>query len=220
MRWGSAVALFGIAVAWTIMLLFGGLHLDRALLTVIYAGDRPDYVAAARIVTELGGWRVLVPLTVAGALWLILARRFRDAALLLMISLGGRALVDLQKNQMGRLRPEDQEHLVAVQSFAFPSAHAANTTMVLVGLAFLLTSSYPPRAFALWGAVWLALIVGVSRVVLGVHWPSDVIAGWAFGLFWTLLVLSLAGIDLTDGTPRRPRHPPAGGEPRERVTDA
>jgi undecaprenyl-diphosphatase len=214
MKWGPAVALFGIAIAWTIMLLFGGLDLDRALLTILYAGDRPDYAAAARIVTELGGWRVLVPLTAAGALWLLLARRFRDAALLLLITLGGRALVELQKEQMGRLRPEDQEHLVAVQSFAFPSAHAANMTMVGLSLALLLVRTFPQRAVALWCAVWLALIVGTSRVVLGVHWPSDVIAGWAFGLFWTLLLLGLAGIDLTDGTPRRLRHSSPEGETR------
>lgn len=196
------------------MLLFGGLDLDRAMLLALYAGNQADLAAAARIVTELGGARVLIPVTIAGAAWLVATRRLREALLLLLIGGGGRILVDIQKLQTARLRPEGHEHLVAVESLSFPSAHAANATMVWLGLALLLVSTRPRRSFALWAAVWLAVLVGVSRVMLGVHWPSDVVAGWAFGLIWTLLLLRLAGIDISDGTPRRLRHSPPEGEPR------
>jgi undecaprenyl-diphosphatase len=199
--------LFSLVLAWAVMLLFGGMDLDRGLLTILYAGDgRPEIATGARIMTELGGVLVLVPLTIAGAVMLLVRRRFRSAALLLGLTLSGRLLVELQKIQTARLRPEEHEHLVAVQTLAFPSGHAANSAMVYLSLAFLLTSTFPRRALAVWGAVWLVVLIGASRVVLGVHWPTDVIAGWAFGLFWTLLLLRLSGHDVGDGTPRALRH--------------
>ncbi|HYJ29733.1 MAG TPA: phosphatase PAP2 family protein [Allosphingosinicella sp.] len=206
--------LFALVVAWTVMLLFGGMDLDRGLLAFFYAGDRPpELTVAARILTELGGYRVLIPLAIAGAILLLVRRRYRSAALLLAITLGGRVLVELQKMQTARLRPVAHEHLVEVQTLSFPSGHAANSTMVYLSLALLLTTGYPRRAIAVWSAVWLAILIGASRLVLGVHWPSDVIAGWAFGLAWTLLLLRLAGHDLGDGTPRATNVPPAQTAP-------
>ena len=204
--------LFALAVAWTVMLLFGGMDFDRGLMAVLHAGDRREIAAGARILTELGGGPALLGLTAAATAVLLLRRQLRSAALLLMLTLSGRLIVGLMKSETARIRPDAHEHLVPVQSLAFPSAHAANATMVYLSLAFLLSSAYPRRALALWGAVWLALLIGTSRVVLGVHWPSDVIGGWAFGLFWTLLVLRLAGRDVGDGTPRRLRHSSPEGE--------
>ena len=205
--------LFSLVLAWAVMLLFGGMDLDRGLLTILYAGDgRAEIAGAARILTEFGGVMVLVPLTIAGAAMLLVRRSFRSAALLVGLTLSGRLLVELQKIQTARLRPEEHEHLVAVQTLAFPSGHAANSTMVYLSMAFLLTSTYPRRSLAVWGAVWLVVLIGASRVVLGVHWPTDVIAGWAFGLFWTLLLLRLSGHDVGDGTPRALRHSAPEGD--------
>ncbi|MFN3945320.1 MAG: phosphatase PAP2 family protein [Allosphingosinicella sp.] len=202
--------LFSLIVAWGVMLLFGGLEMDSAILMLAYAGDRPDILQLARIVTELGGWLALVPLTIAGAILLLARGDTRGAFLLLVLTLSGRFLVDLQKVWTARIRPEEHEHLVAVQSLSFPSAHAANATMVYVSLALLL---FPGRgrALALWIAAWLALLIGASRVLLGVHWPSDVIAGWAFGLFWTFLLFALSGRTLDEGTPPALRHSPWQG---------
>jgi undecaprenyl-diphosphatase len=204
--------LFALAVAWTVMLLFGGLDLDRSLLVFFYAGERPEIARAARMLTELGGYLALMPLTAAGALWLAWKRRFLSAVLLLGVTITGRLLVEIQKVQMGRVRPQENHHLVDVHSLSFPSAHAANSATVYLSLALLLTATWPRRALAIWAAVWLSILIGASRVVLGVHWPSDVIAGWAFGLFWTLLLLRLAGHDLGDGTPRPLRHSSPEGE--------
>lgn len=193
--------LFALAIAWTVMLLFGGLDMDRALLLFFYAGERPEIAQPARILTELGGYKMLMPLSAAGALWLAWRRRFRAAVILLVVTMSGRVFVEFQKVQLGRVRPSESEHLIDVHSLSFPSAHASNSTMVYLSLALLLTSTYPRRSIALWIAAWLAILIGASRVVLGVHWPSDVIAGWAFGLFWTLLLLRLAGHDVGDGRP-------------------
>ena len=198
--------LAALALAWTVMLLFGGLDLDRALMTFFHARDRPDLAEAAAWFTELGGYRVLIPVTAAGALWLAWKRHVRRAVMLLVITLSGRALVELQKIETARERPNLHDHLVEVESLSFPSAHAANSTLVYLSLALLLTTHLRGRQLALWGAVWLSILIGASRVVLGVHWPSDVIAGWAFGLFWALLLLRLSGHDIGNGTRRPLRH--------------
>ena len=194
------MALAGLALAWAAMLLFGGMEFDRGLLLVAYAGRDPTITEVARWLTELGGFTVLIAATAAGAGWLLWRRDWRSALLLIAITLSGRLLVALQKDWTARLRPEANEHLVAAQSLAFPSGHAANATLVWLGLALLLPRSDRVRAFAIWGAVWLALAVGASRVMLGVHWPSDVIAGWSFGLFWLLLLMRLAGHGAAEGT--------------------
>jgi undecaprenyl-diphosphatase len=207
--------LFALVVAWAAMLLFGGLDLDRALLALLHGGDRSTaLVLGARLATALGSAELLIPLSLAGAAWLVWRRRIKSAAVLILATGGGRLLVELQKAQTARIRPAEQPQLVEVHNLSFPSGHAANATIVFVALAFLLTATWPRRALALWAAVWLSILVGVSRLVLGVHWPSDVIAGWAFGLFWTLLLLRLTGHDLGDGTPRAFRHSSREGEQR------
>ncbi len=194
------LALLGLVLAWAVMLLFGGMDLDRALLLFAYAGDQPRLAGAARLVTHLGDFRVVLTATAIGALILLVRRDWRAAILLAAIPLSGRLLVELQKGWTARLRPDANEHLVAVQSLSFPSAHAADATLVWLGLALLLPRGPRTRAFAIWAAVWTALSVGVSRVMLGVHWPSDVIAGWSFGLLWTLLLLRLSGHPLGEET--------------------
>ena len=118
--------------------------------------------------------------------------------LLLALPLSGGLFVELLKDWIGRLRPHDQEHLlVQVQSYAFPSGHTANATVVWLGLALLLVRGPRARALRHLGGGLLALAIGLSRNMLGVHWPSDVIAGWAFGLFWILLLARLARVPLS-----------------------
>jgi membrane-associated phospholipid phosphatase len=209
------LALIGLAIAFGVMLLFGGMELDRALLLLAYAGQRDDLATYARWVTELGGWRVLTPVTLLAAGLLLFRREWRDALLLVAITVSGRFLIDLLKDWTGRIRPQDQVHLVEVQSLSFPSGHAANATLVWLGLAILLPRTARARGPAIWAAVWLAILVGASRVVLGVHWPSDVIGGWAFGLFWALLLLRLSGYSLVEGTPSAPAHFPHIPKERE-----
>lgn len=192
--------LAALVLAWAIMLLFGGMEFDRGLLLFFYAGDRPALADIARIVTEFGGFGFLLPATAIGLVVLLVRRDWHAALLLPAITLSGRILVELQKGWAGRLRPEDERHLVAAQSYAFPSGHAANATLVWLCLALLLPRTPNARLLAVWGAVWLTLAVGLSRIMLGVHWPSDVIGGWAFGLFWALLLLRLSGHPLAEGT--------------------
>jgi membrane-associated phospholipid phosphatase len=188
-------ALLGLAIAWGVMLLFGAMEFDRGLLIFAYAGDVPRLAEAARWLTMLGG-----------------GREWRTALLLAAITLSGRLLVDLQKDWTARVRPDAQGHLVPVDTLAFPSGHAANAAMVWLCLALLLPRTPRGRFHAVWAAVWLTVAVGISRVMLGVHWASDVIGGWAFGLFWTLLLLRLSRLPVAEGTPPPLAHSSPKGE--------
>ena len=211
------IALIGLALAWAVMLLFGAMEFDRGLLLFGYAGESPWLGTAARWVTELGGAALLLPATGIGFAILFQRRAWRDAGLLALITLSGRLLVELQKGWTARVRPDAMGHLVPVESLSFPSGHAANATMVWLCLALLLPRQSRTRTLAVWAAVWVALLVGVSRVMLGVHWPSDVVGGWAFGLFWTLLVLRLAGLRFDQGTAAATAH--SGFERRSEMAD-
>ena len=195
------LVLTGLAIACAVMLLFGGMEFDRGLLLLVYAGDHPRAAEAARWLTALGSATVLLFLTGIGAGWLIVRREWRSAIFLLAITLSGRLLVSQLKEWTARVRPDAQGHVVPVESLAFPSGHAANSTIVLLCLALLVPTSERARMWAVWAAVWVALAIGATRPMLGVHWPSDVIGGWAFGLFWTLLLLHLSGLRVNEGTP-------------------
>jgi membrane-associated phospholipid phosphatase len=209
-------ALVGLALAWAVMLLFGAMEFDRGLLIFFYGGDWPTLSTVANYVTLLGGSELVVAATAAGIALLLYRRDWRGALLLAAITGSGRLLVILQKDWTARVRPDPVGHLVPVESFAFPSGHAANAVLVWICLALLLPRSDRTRSWAVWGAVWLALLVGASRVVLGVHWPSDVIGGWAFGLLWTLLILRLAGHAAAEGTPALLAHSSGEGASDDR----
>ncbi|MBA3676769.1 MAG: phosphatase PAP2 family protein [Sphingosinicella sp.] len=187
----SLVALALLAMVWLAMLLTGGSEsvFDPAILGLLYAGDRPGPAMVAIWITQLGGWIGLGIVTVAAAAFLLVRRRYRDTALLLFITLSGRLVVELQKSWSARARPQD-EHLVTVHSLSFPSGHSANSMIVYLTIALLLLPGRAPVVAAL----GLSMIIGLTRLLLGVHWPSDVVGGWAFGLAWTFGLVRLTGI--------------------------
>ena len=186
------VLLAGIlALLWLAMLLLGAGAVDRDILLALYARDEPSLALAALGFTQLGNWWTVVGVTVAGALLLLLAREEVGSAHPADRDLHGRALVILQKAYFARLRPEEDLRLVEVSYQSFPSGHAANPTIAYVALALLLFDDPKRRRVAVITAMVLALLIGISRPMLGVHWPSDVVAGWAFGLMWIALIFAM-----------------------------
>jgi undecaprenyl-diphosphatase len=117
--------------------------------------------------------------------------RKRGAALLVAVSVGGgSALGHLLKFGFDRPRPDLVPHGVLVHTASFPSSHAMMSAVVYLTLGALLARVQPRRrvkAYLLFLGILLTLIVGSSRVYLGVHWPSDVLAGWTLGAAWALL---------------------------------
>jgi len=186
------VLLAGILVLlWLAMLLLGAGAVDRDILYALYTRDEPLLQQAALGITQLGNWWTVVGVTLAGAMFLFWRGKRWDALTLLIATFTGRGLVILQKDYFARLRPEENLRLVEVSYQSFPSGHAANSTIAYVGLALLLFVDPERRRVAVIAAMILALMIGISRPMLGVHWPSDVVGGWAFGLLWLALVFAI-----------------------------
>ena len=120
------------------------------------------------------------------------AARARLTLVLVAVVAVGRGLAEVQRYWVARVRPDAEPHLVVVKTASFPSGHAANSMIFCLALALALTAGTRWQRPAVAGAVLLSLLIGTSRVMLGVHWPSDVIGGWAFGMLWVLLTFRLA----------------------------
>lgn len=175
------------------MLLLGAGTVDRDLLMALYAADEPWLALAAIGFTYLGAWWTVVGVSLVASLWLMWRGKRREALLLLLVTFTGRALVIIEKLWFARVRPEENLRLVEVHYLSFPSGHSANAMLVYVGLALLAFDRGDRwRPWAVGAGLLLAFLIGISRPMLGVHWPSDVVGGWTFGAFWLLLVLGLA----------------------------
>ncbi len=181
-----------LALLWFSMLTVGARPADDAILRAIYAGGYPMLVGIARTFTFFGGAVFLIALGFAFALLLWREGRGRYGLVVIAVTLVGRGLVEAQKYGIARLRPEDEVHLVPVSTPSFPSGHAASSMIVYLTLALVFASGTRWKWPAVAAALVLSLCIGLSRIMLGVHWPTDVIGGWAFGMLWVLLALPLA----------------------------
>lgn len=181
-----------LVLLWFAMLTLGAGPLDETLHQMLYAGGRPLLVAVAKAFTILGQPAVLIPVGFAVAAWLWWARGWRHAVAVLAVTLVGRGLVEAQKYAIERLRPSDEIHLIPVSTPSFPSGHAASSMIVCLTIALVVFSRTRWKWPAIAVALILSLCIGTSRVLLGVHWPSDVIGGWAFGLLWVVIALPWA----------------------------
>jgi undecaprenyl-diphosphatase len=184
--------MLALAAIWLAMLLLGRGALDQAIYRSLYAGGRPELVLVARIFTALGEPTVLVGAGFIVAVWLWWRNRARFAVALLLVVLLGRGLAEVQKFSIERARPTLEPHLVVVKTWSFPSGHAASSMIFYLTMALALAPEGQWRRIAAAGAILLSLLIGLSRVMLGVHWPSDVVGGWSFGLLWVLLTLRRA----------------------------
>ncbi|MEO7837180.1 MAG: phosphatase PAP2 family protein [Acidimicrobiales bacterium] len=169
----------------------GALGIDLAVVRYL-TGHRTAWLTTTmRDLTWLGSTVVLLPLVVLIGLWARGRTRSWAAMSKLALSLGGAiALYDLIKPLVGRPRPQIGQLVATATGYAFPSGHATQTAAVAVTLAVLgagPTASWP-RKITIWSAATLAcLVVGFSRIYLGVHWPTDVLAGYTLGALWAAL---------------------------------
>ncbi len=175
---------------------------DEAVLLAMRApGDVSDPIGPhwleemGRDASALGGVAVLGLMTLIVAGYLALQRHFSTMVFLLAAVGGGLGLSTVAKRFFDRPRPDLVPYDSLVFTASFPSGHsmmAAVTYLTLAALLARITPRAVVKLYFLTVAVLLTAAVGISRVYLGVHWPSDVLAGWAAGAAWALLCLGVA----------------------------
>ena len=145
-----------------------------------------------RDITALGGLLILGLLTIAACGYLWLTQRHK-LALFVAVSIPAGALLNtLLKEYFTRPRPDIVPHGTGAALSSFPSGHAMMSAVVFLTLGALLslsTENTRIKIYILFWSVFLTVIVGISRVYLGVHWPTDIIAGWIAGGTWAVLCL-------------------------------
>jgi undecaprenyl-diphosphatase len=208
---GEFWLLGGIAVASGLVLAFLSLAdevvegetkaFDTAILMMFRDPNNVDQVIGpawvhemVRDITSLGSFSLL-GLFVLGVCAYLIMVRLKSAALLLIVSvMGGTLLSTVLKMGYNRPRPD----LTAMsQQFtaSFPSGHAMLSAVTFLTIGAVLARIAPTRnlqVFAIGGAVFLTVLVGLSRLYMGVHYPSDVLAGWCLGAAWAMLCSTIA----------------------------
>jgi len=198
-------------------------HLDEMIVrffrnpTDMHEAIGPWWLTPAALdITALGGTTVLilVVLITLGFLWL--AKKRRILFLVAAAAIGGQIFNSVLKHSFMRPRPSVVPHLTEVQTSSFPSGHSMMSAVIYLTLGVLISRLMVRpvvRFYIMAVACTLTVLVGLSRVFLGVHYPTDVVAGWAAGLAWALLCLLVARILQRRGTVER------AGEETERLSE-
>ena len=174
---------------------------QRVLLWFRNQTDLADPIGPAwlevvvRDITAMGGLLILGLLTIAACGYLWLTQRHKLALFVVISIPAGSLLNTLLKGFFARSRPDIVPHATSVALSSFPSGHAMMSAVVFLTLGALLslsTENTRIKVYILSWSVFLTVLVGISRIYLGVHWPTDIIAGWIAGGTWAMLCL-LAG---------------------------
>jgi undecaprenyl-diphosphatase len=141
-------------------------------------------------ISALGGGAVLTLTTVLVTGYLLLRGRYRATVFLLVAALGGTLLNKALKAWFARERPDVVPHLSEVSSASYPSGHSMISSIIYLTLAVMLARSVKSRRVRLYfiaSALALTFLIGLSRIYLGVHYPTDVIAGWSAGTAYAIV---------------------------------
>jgi undecaprenyl-diphosphatase len=171
--------------------------------------------------TSLGSVAVLAVVAISVLGYLLFEKRWVQSALLVVSLAGGLVLSETMKMVFERSRPPEAYHAMGTLNASFPSGHALLATVAYLTLGAMLAQAMKKRrlkAYVIGWAVVLAMTVGVSRIYLGVHWTSDVLAGWSLGAAWAMacwlierwLVWRLAPREATEEPPVGDMKAPSG----------
>ena len=171
-------------------------QIDTTILLMMRGADLADPLGPPwaeemmRDITALGGVAVLTLVTIFSAIYLLLRKRKDLVLYLAAAAITGTVLSNLLKAGFSRPRPDIVPHEIVVYTASFPSGHSLVAAVIYLTLGVILAEAqtrYRLKIYILSVAIVLALLVGVSRIYLGVHWPSDVLAGWLAGSAWAFM---------------------------------
>jgi membrane-associated phospholipid phosphatase len=185
----GGLAIAAIACLVGLLLSESSPNAELDVMRPIVDARQPALTTAAKALSMIGSLAVLGPLAALAAAWLIHRGQVPGAIRIATAGIGVVALTNLVKFAVERPRPPTTTSLVAVSSWSFPSQHAAQSAAILPSLVLALVPPGRRRRLALLGAGAIVVAVGISRVYLGVHYPSDVLAGWALGFAWLALAV-------------------------------
>ena len=174
-------------------------QLDFLIINFIEQMRTPFLTIFFKSITYLGEWAVVLPIALLVSAILIIKRRKKQDAVLAFISLGGLGTAFLLKNIVHRARPLGG--LINETSFSFPSAHAVTSVVFYGFIIYLLLpkiKSKKIKALKIFFISLFVLLIGFSRLYLGVHYLSDVLAGYIIGTIW--LLIGIYGIKLSNRT--------------------
>jgi undecaprenyl-diphosphatase len=187
------IALFAAAAfIWLAAAVLGGVPaFDTAVRIAVHGFSNPVLTACMKAFTNLGSGWLLWPVVPAIVFVLVRGGRRRDAALFAVAVLGAYFIYEGMKLLVHRTRPDPFFGMDRPSSYSFPSGHAFLSFCFYLTLAEVLVRPEWParwRRLAWAGAILLTLSIGFSRIYLGVHYPSDVLAGYAGAIAWTSVV--------------------------------
>jgi membrane-associated phospholipid phosphatase len=176
---------------------------DRSLSLAVHGLDSPFMDFTMRLFTTLGSLKVVIVVLALVVVSVVRRGDRRAAYSLLAVFLASEALNWVLKNLVGRSRPDLFHEIATLHTYSFPSGHAMSGAAVYGMIGVVLAREHPrlrwPLAFAIPA---LVVLIGVSRIFLGAHWPTDVIAGWAAGA--TLMLVGFAALVLPAPSRSRP----------------
>lgn len=193
-KWAAALLLAVAAGAWLVTQTSLVPGWDQEVSSWV-AAHRPGWlVSVARVVTDLGSFAFLLPLTIGAGIVLAVAGRWRSAwrpvaTLMLAATIGAWV-----KGEIARPRPAEDLWAAFAPGFGYPSGHSAQSAAAWLALAFAVGARWPARRTRiLAAAIVVVAAVGLSRVILGVHSTTDVLAGWALGTACALVLAPRRG---------------------------
>jgi membrane-associated phospholipid phosphatase len=198
----AAIGTFGLATCLIVLLALSWLcqevwgkeafELDTTLLLKLHQLSNPSLDALMLIITRLGNPEIVVFIVLCSAVWLWLSQRFLEVKVFAIACLGALILNQELKLFFAKPRPELWPRLINESSFSFPSGHALGSLVLYGFLSYVLAERFP--RFSRWIysiAVSIISAIGISRLYLGVHWPTDVLAGYAVGFLWLMICITM-----------------------------